>query len=519
MKITRYLTVATTGLVLGILVFASLLVSPVPEVLIQFVAQNHPNASAEDVHQAALSMQKAFAVIALMVIWWLTEALPVAATAFVPAVFAPFLHLEKMEAGQLAPVPLPDILMNYADPVIFLFLGGFIIAAAMTYQGLDKRITYYLLSIPAFTRSPARLLLGVMLVSAVLSMWMNNTSSTAMLIPIGLGIIGGVRELSDSSDKQAFANFATCMVLGIAYSASIGGISTMVGSTPNGIAVSMLRQQGIAQLTFNEWLLFGLPVSVLILAFCWWYFTRFLPFGSLSFQNIREKVQAERAQLGVVKQGERRVFYIFLLTALTWMLIPFLRGVFPSGIDRFIRSMDVWVVAMAASIALFVVKESWRENKMLIPWDYAQSKIDWGALLLFGGGLAMSRMLVDTRCVDFVACSLTNALGDPGPLLLILVLTLFVNLLTEVSSNTAVSSMMIPIAISMAQQAGFSPVALTIAIAFGASMAFMMPVATPPNAIAYGTGLTPIPKMVRTGIWLNLVSTLLISLWVWLLSL
>lgn len=519
------------GLFLGMFVFILFMYLPTFEAFKLIFQTKFATQSPENIALAASSMQKAFALLLLMIVWWLTEAVPIPVTALVPAVLIPFLDIQKLTEGGLKKVGSAEILSNYADPIVFLFLGGFVLASAMTFHHLDRRITFKLLSYPIFTKSPERLLLGIMLATAFVSMWINNTAVAAMLMPIGIGIARSTASLSgQEQDSKSVANFAACIAISIAYSASIGGIGTIVGSTPNGIAVSMLKQQNIANMTFVSWLPYGLPAMLLILIFAYFYLCKALPFKDISFENVGEKVNEELKKLGKMKSGETRTLYVFLITAFCWLVLPFLKGVFPPAIDKILTAMDTWVVAMISALVLFFIPagkatatgtqatevESVAEDDgkvaRLVSWEHAQKSVDWGALILFGGGLAMSKVLFETQSVEFIAQQIRGLLGEPSLIMYVFVLTFFVNFLTEVSSNTAVASMMTPIAISVAISANFSPIPMTIAIAFGASMAFMLPIATPPNAIAYGTGLFKLKQMARTGFVLNIVSTIIITL-------
>ncbi len=507
------------GLLLGALAFIGLVMFPPPEAFAIFLQQKFTGANPADLARAAVGMQRAFAVLVLMVIWWLTEALPIPVTALVPAVVGPFLHLQKLakaktgDGYELVSLKTEVILSNYADNIVFLFFGGYLLAAAMTYQGLDRRITFALLSLRAFAKTPVRLLLGLMGATAFVSMWMNNTSVTAMMMPIGVGIATSTRQLTEAQHSRGMANFSVCIALGIAYAASIGGVATIVGSTPNGMAVSMLRQSNIASLTFGQWIPFGLPIAILVLLTTWFFLPLALPFGQLNFADIHHKIAVEKAKLGPMGVGEKRVLGIFVGTATAWMVLPFLKGNVPPSWDYALGVLaEPWVVALAAAVVLFIVPQHLRERQPLITWSYAQSQTDWGSLVLFGGGLAMSKMLSETYAVEWVAQQIGAVLGQPSLWVMVLCLALFVNLLTEITSNTAVAAMMIPLAISLAQQSGLPVVPVIMAIAMSSSMAFMLPIATPPNAIAYSTGLIGVKQMARVGFLLNIVSTIVIVL-------
>lgn len=532
------------GLFLGFSIFVLFLALPTFDSFKELLQSKYPNQSAANIAIASESMQKSFGLLLMMIIWWLTEAVPIPVTALVPAVMIPFLDIYKINESGIKKITNLEILSNYADPIVFLFLGGFVLASAMTYHHLDRRITFKLLSYPIFTKTPQRLLLGLMLATAFTSMWINNTAVAAMLMPIGIGIAHSTASLSgEKGNTHAVSNFAACIAISIAYCASIGGVATIVGSTPNGIVVSVLKQQGIASMNFLSWLAYGLPIMLMLLLFTYFYLSNALSFKGVSFENIEEKVKVELKSLGKMKSGERRTMYVFLVTAFCWLLLPFLKGVFIPSIDKIVSAMDTWVVAMLSALALFFIPEGKvtskktashplkdlseeeieglatslalpkvAENTRLVSWEHAQKTVDWGALILFGGGLAMSKILFETQSVEFIAKQISMLLGEPPLWVFVLVITLSVNLLTEVSSNTAIASIMAPIAISIAISSGFSPVALGLSIAFGASMAFMLPIATPPNAIAYGTGLIKIRQMVSVGFVLNIISTLIITL-------
>lgn len=496
------LSVSHMGFLLGIVLFVVLLAVPTLEVFSAFVASQHPTASGADQAMAAAGMQKVFALLGLMVCWWLTEAIAIPVTALVPVVAIPFLHISFLSGdGVLQTLTPKDVLVSYADPIVFLFMGSFFLATALTAHGIDKRFTLWTLSVPVFARSPANVVLGTILASGVLSMWMNNTATTAMLVPVALGILRNL----PSQDDTAFKNFGTVLILGIAWASSIGGIATVVGTAPNGIAVSVLQQQNIASVSFLEWFSYGFPMSIVLLFVAWVYLSWRLPYHALSFQSITDTIATQRVALGAMSGGEKKVLAIFGCTALAWIGLPLLKATGSPGVVAFIQPLDTWVVAMSAAGLLFVVPDNWGERRFLLNWSDARG-IDWGTLLLFGGGLALSTLLFKTGSAAWIAYGFTALLGTPSTVLLVVLLVLLVNFLTEITSNTATTSMMMPIVISIAVQAGADAKAVAMGVAIGASLAFMLPVATPPNAIAFGTGKIPLHTMVRVGFAMNLMS-------------
>lgn len=505
------LSVPQIGFLLGLLVFIALLSLPTLQVFTHFIAQRFPEAAAADQAMAAAGMQKVFALLGLMVCWWLTEAVAIPVTALLPVVLIPFLHISYISDSTLVRIGAPEVLTSYADPIVFLFMGSFFLAAALTAHGVDRRFTLWTLSIPAFARSPRKLVLGMILASGVLSMWMNNTATTAMMIPIALGIL---RNLGTEED-DAMRNFGAVLILGIAWASSIGGIATIVGTAPNGIAVSVLQQNGIS-VNFIEWLAYGLPVSVVLLFVVWIYLSWRLPYHTLSFRQVMETIRQQRGQLGGLSGGEKKVLGVFGLTALAWIGIPLVENIAPgSAAAAFVRPISVWVVAMSAAGLLFVIPDKWQERRFLLNWSEARD-IDWGTLLLFGGGLALSQLLFKTGSAELIAYEFTALLGTPSTVLLVIVLVLLVNFLTEITSNTATTSMMMPIVVTIALNAGADARVVAISVAIGASLAFMLPVATPPNAIAFGTGKIPLGDMVKVGFAMNVISWIVVCVAVFL---
>ncbi len=494
------------GFAAGVLALVALLYLPTFAGLVDFMAQQFPKAAAIEHQSAARSMQDVFAVLALMVCWWLSEAVSIPVTALVPVALVSFLDLHQLTDAGLRAITPKAVLATYGDPIVFLFMGSFFLAAAMTAHGLDKRFTFWTLSLRVFARSPRLLVLGMITATGILSMWMNNTAVAAIMIPIALGIIHNAVD----RDNESARNFGTVLLLGVGWASTIGGVATIVGTAPNGIAVSVLQQKGI-HISFVEWLSFGLPIAALLLGLTWWYLSRRLPYGDMSFGDVTATIREQKAALGSMKKGEVLVLGIFLLTALVWIGLPIVENIAPEPLAQKAGAIDVWVVAMVASMLLFLIPENLREGKFLLSWSEAK-RIDWGTLLLFGGGLALAKMMFETGGATFFAMQVTALLGTSSTIAVVAILVPAVIFLSEFTSNTALTSMMMPVAIPIAVGAGADPKIVGIAVALAASLAFMMPVGTPPNAIAFGTGRIPLQVMVRTGFAINIISWFVITL-------
>lgn len=412
-------------------------------------------------------------ILATITILWVTETFHITITALL-------IPLLTVISGTFT---VAESLANFAHPIIFLFLGGFALAAALKGQGLDLRIALFVMRI-----SRGRMSLGVVLLfatTAFTSMWISNTATTAMMLPLALGLLGGV---SYNENKRTY----WFVLLGIAYSANIGGIGTLVGSPPNAIAAAAVG------IDFAEWLLFGLPTVLLmfplVVGVLWWVLRPQLG-------GLREY----RATIEPMQREQWITLLIFLITVLFWLLSRPLSELF--GINKGFDS----VVAVGAIIALSAVR--------VVSWKDIEQSADWGVLLLFGGGLTLSALLKTTGASLYLAELITVLLEGAPLILFLLAIVAFVVMLTEVASNTASSALLVPIFVSIAGAMGLSPTIMAAMIAISASCAFMLPVATPPNAIVFGSGYIPQQQMMRVGIVLNLMMSLLIASMVWLLVL
>jgi len=427
-----------------------------------------------------------------MAIWWATEAIPVAVTAFLPLVV--FEPLGVTSIGEAA--------SHYANPIIYLFLGGFMLALALERWNLHRRIA---LAILERTGTDGRRLIGgFMLVCALLSMWMTNTSTTMMLLPIVLSVIAVIRDNVPDLTERSRSDFQVAMLLGLAYSASIGGLATLVGTPPNALLIGYLADNYGIEISFAQWMLVGIPVSMLMLPIAWLVLTRFLyPVNIPANQAVHDHLHMLRAQMGPMTTPEKRVAIIFVAVILCWMLRrPVTSWLGLAGIS------DAGIV-MSAAVLLFMMPSGNVAQPQLMTWHDA-SRLPWGVLILFGGGLSLAAAVSDSGLALWLGEGLAP-LDAWGLTILVLASVTLVIFLTELTSNLATTATLLPVMGAIAIQAGVPPLILTVPITIAASCAFMLPVATPPNAIVFATGAISIPQMVRAGFVLNLIGIIIVT--------
>tara|TARA_B100002003_G_scaffold242189_1_gene264896 strand:+ start:8561 stop:10060 length:1500 start_codon:yes stop_codon:yes gene_type:complete len=470
------------GLILGPLAAVLLMLMPAPESL----------------NPVAWS---AAAVGVWMAIWWSTEAVNVAVTALLPLVLFPHLGILDIKSAS-AP---------YANPTIYLFLGGFMLALALQKANLHKRIAYFILS---YVSSSARsIVLGFMVVSAILSMWMTNTSTTMMLLPIALSILSTMEGEHSHFNPTQRKNFQLSLLLGIAYAATIGGMSTLVGTPPNAFLVGFMNDTYDVQLDFAKWMLIGIPLSITLLPLAWLSLTRWIyPVDFSTPEAAKVQLAEQRNALGPVRKEEWRVGVLFLGVAVAWMTRPLLAkwlsldGLSDAGI------------AMTAAVLLFIIpngKGGDSKDGALLAWDDMKA-IPWGILVLFGGGLSLAAAVSNTGLAQWLGEGLVN-IDAFGMLFLVLAATTLVIFLTELTSNLATAATFLPVVAVIALEMGGEPMTLILPVTLAASCAFMLPVATPPNAIVFSSGYISIAQMARAGFALNIVSVLLVTaIAVWL---
>ena len=427
-----------------------------------------------------------------MAVWWATEAIPVPVTAFLPIVVFEPLGISSIR----------DAAAPYANPTIYLFLGGFMMALALERWNLHRRIA--LAVIDNAGTDGRRLIGGFMLVCALLSMWMTNTATTMMLLPIVLSVSAVMRDNVPDLSEKARQDFQIAMLLGLAYAASIGGLATLIGTPPNALLMGFMAENYDIEISFARWMLVGIPVSLTMLPIAWLLLTRFLfPCDIPANEAVKNHLHDLRAELGTMSTAERRIAIIFACLIMSWMLRrPITNWLGISGIS------DAGIV-MTAAMLLFMLPSGDSKQPRLMTWEDV-TRLPWGVLILFGGGLSLAAAVSDSGLALWLGQQLAP-LNVWGTAVLIVASVAMVIFLTELTSNLATTATLLPVMGAIAIQAGVPPIMLTVPITIAASCAFMLPVATPPNAIVFSTGAISIPQMIRAGILHNLIGIVIVS--------
>ncbi len=451
-----------------------------------------------------------------MATWWLTGAIPLEATALLPVVLLPLLGTGTIR----------EVTASYADPIIFLFLGGFLLAVTLERWELHRR--FALATVRKVGTDAPRVVLAFMIASAIASMWISNTATAVMMLPIAMALIGGqadgraggrARETSDQAGAPAPAQskgFGTALMLGIAYACSIGGVATLIGTPPNALLVGAASELLGHEISFAGWMVVGLSISIPMLACCWLLLiTVFKVRGEVP--GLKSTLEREQSEFGTLSGGERFVLAVFACAALSWVLrapktIGDLRI---PGLSDFIPGLSDSAIAIAAALLLFAVPLPRGKFRTALDWDTAR-RIPWGILLLFGGGLALAGAFQSSGLSDWVGGRLATMQGVPLPIVVLTTAAVFV-FLTELTSNTATAALGMPLMVGVAQGLGLAALPLMTAAALAASMAFMLPVATPPNAIVFGSRAIRSKDMAKAGVGLNILSVIVITFVVWLL--
>lgn len=435
------------------------------------------------------------AVALLMVFWWVTEAVPIYVTALLPMIVFPLLGIMSIQ----------ETTVNYGNNIIFLFFGGFLLARSLEKWNLHRRIALSILNITG--TGPRKIILGTLLATAALSMWISNTATAMMMLPIALSVVNlFLRDEQDGGTNEASKrNFATAMMLSVAYGANIGGIATLIGTPPNTVMAGIMESTFGYQVGFSNWMLMGIPFSVLLLMCAYLLMVNVLvPVKTNAFDFSREIIRNELAEMGSITRAEKRVFVVFCTTALLWIfrqqlqLLPGLQGLSDTQI------------AIFGGFLMYLIPAGAAEKKPLLEWSDAQG-IPWGILLLFGGGLALAAAMETSGILEMTAAYFSE--GDAKPYFLVVLMIGFASVfLSEVMSNTALATIMVPLAGSIATGLGMHPLTLAAPVTIAASAAFMLPMGTPPNAIVFASGHISIKEMVKAGLILNLLGILLLAL-------
>lgn len=428
-------------------------------------------------------------------VWWITEAVPIPVTSLLPLVLFPL-------TGGLA---AGDTASAYGSETIFLFMGGFMIALTMEKWNLHRRIALTIISV--IGSNTDRIVLGFMVATGFLSMWISNTATAMMMVPIGLAII---YQFTDSLKDDPTIDttpenftFGKALMLGIAYSASLGGISTLIGTPPNTLLAGAINEMYGIELSFAKWMVFGVPLAWTFLFIAWFYLVKIaFPTRVKTIPGGQKVIDKQKDELGSASTEEILVLIVFFLAAFSWITRSFF-------LNEFIPGLSDGVIAIAFAVLLFIIPSKNKPGDFLLDWDTAV-KLPWGILLLFGGGLAIAAGFVSSGLSEWIGSQLT---GLQGVSLIVVIASVagLVIFLTEITSNTATASMMFPIMAALSVALGFHPYALMIAAAVAASCAFMLPVATPPNAVVFGSGYLRIPDMAKAGFILNLLGIVIVT--------
>lgn len=477
-----------------------LILGPLVALLFYFILPEQYITSAGVSETFSHAARACAAIVLWMAIWWFTEAVPIAVTSLLPIVLFPLFGVMGSS----------DTLKEYANGTIFLFLGGFLIAAGIARWHLDRRIA--LLTIRIVGTKPQQIILGLLLSTSFISAWVSNTATAAMMVPIALAVLKVVRSTrEDLPIDRAEHNFGVCVLLAVAYGASLGGVLTLIGTPPNGIFARFVEQTYNVPVSFIDWMLIACPIVVVMIAATQLLMTKVL-FRELvsELPGGKDWVMHEYSKLGPMSPGEKIVLTVFVTAALLWCFGPVIRGIQIGDMTPF-KPLSDTVIAMGAGIILFIIPVDYKRGVHALDWSSASDTVAWDVLLLFGGGLSMAAAIQKTGLADIIGAQATflSSLPEVAAISGLTTLTVFAS---EFTSNTALAATMMPLVAAVADSIGMHPEALLVATTFGASLAFMMPVGTPPNAIIFGTGRIRIAEMIRAGFWLNVCGIVVVTI-------
>ncbi|WP_299113315.1 DASS family sodium-coupled anion symporter [uncultured Winogradskyella sp.] len=454
---------------------------PILFLVIQFSSFNLISETADTVIGVAL----------WMVIWWITEAVSISVTALLPLLLFPLFKI----------MPMADVGANYGSPIVFLFFGGFVLALALEKVNLHKRIALTIINLTG--TSPNRVILGFMIATAFMSMWISNTASTVVMLPIAMSVINLLIDDKDGFTK-ADKNFALSVMLGIAFAANAGGIATVIGTPPNSVLIGLLENEYNMEVSFAKWMSFGLPFSVLLITIVYLVLVKFLfPCKDLVFGASSSVISDELKKLGKLTPKERHVLIIFAVIVSLWIFRGLINSLLPN-----LKLSDT-IISIFGAIALFAIPHNLKKGDFVLQWKDTQ-KLAWGILILFGGGLALAKGMSASGIVDVVANGISNA--NIGILITASLLILLMLFMTELMSNVALTAVLIPVVAGIAIGLEIPILHLLIPVTIASSCAFMLPMATPPNAIVFASGFIKVHQMARAGIILNLISVALLIL-------
>lgn len=452
---------------------------------------------------------KLLAIMTLIAMWWITEPVPIPVTSLLGPTLCVVFDVVKMK----------DAFAAFANPMIFLFMGGFIIAKAMMVHGLDKRIAYGILSMKWVGDRPRRIFLAIGLACALCSGWVSNTATAAMMFPIALGLLDAISEMMAANGQPINLKtykYATGLMLMTAYACSIGGVLTPIGTPPNIIMLGFLSEMAEINVSFFQWMVWGFVAMVLYFIIAYIVLYKMFPASVEHIKGAQELIQERVTKLGQWTRAQKNTLVCFIVAVVLWVtpgILSMALGPDSPVLKDYNRVFPEAVAAMVGALLLFFLPVDVKKQKMTLEWKQAVEGVEWGTLLLFGGGLAMGGMMYSTGLSDWIGDQIIGLMGgQPSELLLVAVFCVMSLLLSELTSHTAATNMIGPLAIGAAVAAGFSPVPVAVGVALSASLGFMLPVSTPPNAIVYASGYIPITKMIKTGVYIDFIGIAVVTI-------
>ncbi|WP_276894001.1 DASS family sodium-coupled anion symporter [Hallella bergensis] len=452
---------------------------------------------------------KLLAIMTLVALWWITEPVPIPVTSLIGPTLCVVFGVVKMKEAFAA----------FANPMIFLFMGGFMIAKAMMVNGVDKRIAYGIMSMRWVGDDPRRIFLAIGLACMLCSGWISNTATAAMMFPIALGLLEAIREMMAAQGKIIALNsykYATGLMLMTAYACSIGGVLTPIGTPPNIIMLGFLNEMCDLHVSFFQWMVWGFVAMVAYFIIAYIVLARMFPSDVKHIEGASEFIAGKVKGLGRWTRAQKNTMIAFLVAVILWVtpgILSIFLGTQSSVLNRYNALFPEAIAAMVGALLLFFLPVDLKKHKMTLEWKDAVAGVEWGTLLLFGGGLAMGGMMYATGLSKWIGDQIINFMGgNPTELLLIAVFCVMSLLLSELTSHTAATNMIGPLAIGAALSAGFNPVPVAVGVALSASLGFMLPVSTPPNAIVYASGYVPITKMIKSGVFIDFIGIAIVTI-------
>ena len=457
----------------------------------------------------SLAAHKLLAITTLVALWWITEPIPIPVTSLLGPTLAVITGVTDVGKAFAA----------FANSMIFLFMGGFILAKAMMMHGLDKRFAFGLLSMSWVGSNPRRIFLAIGLACALCSGWVSNTATAAMMFPIALGLLEAIKEMFAANGKTIKLDeykYATGIMLMTAYAASIGGVLTPIGTPPNLIMLGFLDQMAGIHISFFEWMIWGGTAMVAYFIIAYIVLTWMFPADVKRIEGAEDFIANKLKELGGWTRAQKNTLVAFLTAVILWVLPGILSIVLGSGdplLKMYNKLFPEAIAAMAGALLLFFLPVDWKKREFTLDWKDAVQGVEWGTLILFGGGLAMGGMMYSTGLSKWVGdCIVSWMGGEPSELVMVAIFCVMALLLSELTSHTAATNMIGPLGITAAVSAGFSPIPVAVGIALSASLGFMLPVSTPPNAIVYASGYVPITKMIKTGVFIDFIGIFCVTI-------